>query len=133
MVVDDTRGIETPDNRFRPQGTRRVQLPPQITRGQDAVDHVRVHVFVVPGCIVARGVHHDRRMVLGGTHVEFRVPGVSVVLVGIGRPPLVLAEMGLGKGYEHPYVIRGSQDLRKPQVGARLAAIIVSVDEIDAK
>ena len=82
---------------------------------------------------MAHRVDHDRRMVLRDAHVELRVPGVAVVLVGVGRLPVVVAEVRLREGDEHPHVVRRPQDLREAQVRARLAAVVVRVDEVDAE
>ena len=99
----------------------------------DAVDHVRVHVLAVAGGVVAHRVHHDRRMVLGRADVELRMAGVAVVPVGVGGLPLVVTEVRLREGDEHPHVVRRPQDLREAQVRAGLAAVVVGVDEIDAE
>ena len=50
---------------------------PGVARVVDAVDHVRIHVFVVAGRVVAHGVEDDRRMVLGHAHVELGMPSGS--------------------------------------------------------
>ena len=133
VVVDDAARVEALHDRLGPQGELGVVRGPRVARVVDAVDHVRVHVLAVAGGVVAHGVEHDRRMVLRGAHVELGVAGVAVVLVGVGRLPVVVAEVRLGEGDEHPHVVRGPQDLREAQVGARLAAVVVRVDEVDAE
>ena len=72
-------------------------------------------------------------MVLRDADVELRVAGVAVGLVGVGRLPVVVAEMRLGERDEHAHVVGGPQDLREAQVRARLAAVVVRVDEVDAE
>ncbi len=71
-------------------------------------------------------------MVLGGAHVEFRMAGIAVIAVGVGGLPLVVTEMRLRERDEHPYVVRGPQNLGKAQVRARIAAVVVGVDKVDA-
>ena len=39
------------------------------------------------------------------------MPGIAVVAVGIGRLPVVMAEVRLGEGDEHAHIIGGPQDL----------------------
>ena len=66
-------------------------------------------------------------------HVSLGVPRVAVVLVRLGRLPVVMAEMRLREGHQHPHVIRRPQDFREAEVRARFAAIVVGVDEVDAE
>ena len=106
----------------------------QVSRGASAaVDQVRVHVLVVAGGVVAHRVEDDRRMVAGGADVERGVAGVAVGRVGVGRLPVVVAEVRLGERDEHAHVVRRPEDLREAQVGAGLAAVVVRVDEVDAE
>ena len=91
-----------------------------------------LHVFAVPGGVVAHGVKHDRRMVLGRADIEFRMARHSHCSGRHRGLPIVLAEMRLGERDEHAHVVRGAQNLRKTQVRARLTAIVVSVDAVDA-
>jgi hypothetical protein len=72
-------------------------------------------------------------MSLRHAHIESGVARVAVLAVGVGSFPVVMAEMRLGQGDEHPRVVRGPQDLLKAQVRARLAAVVVRVDEVDAE
>ena len=99
----------------------------------EAVDLVGVHVLVVAGRVVAHGVGHDRRMVLGRADVELGMPGVAVGPIGVGGLPVVMGEVRLRERHEHPHVVRRPQDLREAHVGTRLAAIVVRVDEVDAE
>ena len=84
-MIDDAARVQALHDGFRPQGQLGVVQRPVVARIIDAVDHVRVHVLAVAGGVVAHGVHHDRRMVLRGAHIELRVPGIAVVPVGVGR------------------------------------------------
>src|SRR3989304_187187 len=72
-------------------------------------------------------------MVLRGTDVEFRVAGIAVVLIGIGVLPIIVAKMRLGKGYEHPHVVRCPENLSKAPRRTRLTAVVVSIYEVDSK
>ena len=98
----------------------------------DAVDHVRVHVLVVPGGVVAHGVEDHARMAPRHADVEVRMLGVAVLLLSGGHLPVVLGEMRLGEGHQHPHVVGGPQNLLEAEVRARLAAVVVRVDEVDA-
>jgi hypothetical protein len=40
--------------------------------------------------------------------------------------------MGLREGDEHPHVVGRAEDLLETEVGPRLAAVVVGVDEVDA-
>src|SRR5262245_8351192 len=70
-------------------------------------------------------------MVLGPAYVELGVPPVAVGRIGILRLPLVVTEVRLGEGDEHPHIIRGPKDLGKTQVRPRLAAIVVGIYQVD--
>src|SRR5262249_26901440 len=95
--------------------------------------HVWIHIFAVAGRVVTHGVSHDRRMILRTPNVELGVTSVAVVRVGIGFLPVVLAEMWLRKGDEHPNVVGGPEDLGKAEVRTRLAPVVVCIHEIDAR
>ena len=133
MVVDDAARVQVPDDGLRAEGEFGVVQGPGIARVVDAVDQVGIHVLAVTGRVVAHGVEDDRGMVLGLADVELGMPQISVVAIGFGRLPLVVAEVRLGEGDEHADVVRGPEDLREAQMGTRLAAIVVSVDEVDAE
>ena len=64
--------------------------------------------------------------------VEPGVVGVAVLFRGGGHLPIVLGEMGLREGHQHPHVVRRAEDLLEAEVASRLAAIVMGVDEIDA-
>src|ERR1051326_4578697 len=72
-------------------------------------------------------------MIPRGPRVERRVPGVAVVLVGVGRFPIVMAEMRLGEAHEHTYVVGGLENLSETQMRAGFAAVVVRVNVIDPK
>ena len=108
-----------------------VAVGPLVPGIAQPVHHQGVHVLVVTGGIVAHGVAHHRRMAPRHAHVERRVARVAVGLVGVRRLPVVGAEVRLRQRHQHPRVIRRAQDLREAQVRARLAAVVVGVNEID--
>jgi hypothetical protein len=100
-------------------------------RWASRVDQVRVHVLGVARGIVAHGVEDHRRVAARDADVERGMPGVAVGLVRAGRFPIVVAEVRLGEGHQHPHVVGRPQDFGEAQVRAGLAAVVVRVDEID--
>src|ERR1017187_4061458 len=81
----ETAWVEPPDDLFRPHGARGVPQGPRGARVLYPVDHVRVHVFAVPGRVVAGRVAHHRRVILGHPDIELRVLRVAVARFGIRR------------------------------------------------
>src|SRR5438034_5570201 len=72
-------------------------------------------------------------MILGGADVELGVAGIAIVLVGFGCLPVVMTEMGLGKGDQHPGIVCSLQDFRKAQMCSRLATVVMGVNKIDSE
>ena len=126
-----TARVKPPDDGFRPQRAPGVAQGPRVARVLNAVDHVRIHVLAVAGRVVAGGIADHRRMVLGHAHVELRVPRIAVGLVRVRRGPVVVAEVRLGEGHQHSFVVGGPQHLLEADMRARFAAVVVRVDEVD--
>ena len=133
VVIDDAAGVQAFDDLFGPDRELHIPQRPRVTGVADAVDHVGIHVLGVAGGVVAHRIHHDRRVALGGPNEELRMAGISIVQIGVGGLPGVMAEMRLRERHEHSHVVRGPQDLGKTQMRARFAAVVVSVDEVDSK
>jgi len=102
VVIDDAARIELVNDGFRTLGAGSVARGPLVALGMQAVHHIGVHVLAVAGAIVAHGVKHDRRVIPGYVGVESGVLRVAVGLVGIGRGPFVMAEVGLRKERRTP-------------------------------
>ena len=58
---------------------------------------------------------------------------LAVGPIGVGRLPVVVAEMRLGERDQHASVIGGAQHFGVLEVRARLAAVVVGVNHIDAE
>jgi len=132
VVIHDAARVEPGHDRLGQEGPLDVVGGPLAARALDAVDHVRVHVLVVPGRVVAHRVEDDGGVAPRHAHIEPGVVRVAVLLRGVGHLPVILGEMGLGEGHEHPHVVGRTEDLLEAQVRPRLAAVIVGVDEVDA-
>src|SRR5262245_7175123 len=72
-------------------------------------------------------------MIFRNAHIKFGVARVAVRLVGIRRFPLILPEMRLRERDEHPFIVGRPENFGEAQMRARLAPVVVSVDEVDAK
>ena len=82
--------------------------------------------------IVIHRIHHHGGMILRRPHIKRRVARV------IGRSllrifPVIIIHMRHGKRDEHADIIRRPENFREPKVLARLAAVVMRVDEIDAE
>ena len=99
---------------------------------RQAVNPVGVHVLGVAGRVVAHRVQDHGRVIARRTDVEGGMFCVAVALVRVVGLPIVLPEMRLRERDQHAHVVSGFEDLRKAQVRAWLAAVVVRVDEVDA-
>jgi len=131
VVIDDATGIEPTHDGFGAQGLFGVAQGPGVARLAHAIDKVGVHVVMIPGGVVAHGVHHHRRMVVCGADIIGSVTGISIGGVGACARPVVVAEMRLRERDQHADIVRCPEDLLETQVGARLAAVVVGVDAVD--
>ncbi len=132
VVIDDAAGIESLHDGFGAQREFRIPRGPVVTRIMQSIDQVGVHVFLVARGVVAHRVQHDRWVVLRDAGVERGMARITVFLVGVGRLPIVMAEVRLRQRHQHACVVRGPEDLRKAQMRSRFAVVVVGVNEIDA-
>src|SRR5579862_8271236 len=65
--------------------------------------------------------------------VKRGMAGVAVVRVGIGSFPIVIAEMELREGNEHPGIVGRAQYFLEGKVRPRIAVVVVRINKIDAE
>src|SRR5215213_9220792 len=70
-------------------------------------------------------------MVLCDTHIKLGVTRIAVGLIGVGRFPLVMAEVRLRERDKHSDVVSSSQNFLEAKMCARFTAVVVSIDKID--
>ena len=85
-----------------------------------AIEQIRIHVFVITGCVVAHAVGDHSGMILGNANEEFRVPRISICPVGAFSFPVVMAEVWLRERDEHPDIVGRPQDLRKADIESQV-------------
>ena len=131
VVVDDAAWVEPVNDRLGAQSQPGVVRRPGVARVVRAVDQVGVHVLVVPRGVVAHRVEHDRGVVLRHAHVKRRVTGVPVIRFGVGRLPVVLGEVRLGKRHQHADVVGSAEDFLEAHMRARRAVVVVHIHAVD--
>ena len=132
VVINNPVRIEVFHNRLGAQRKFGVPARPLIARVVKSINHVRIHVLLVPGRVVAHRVGDNGRMILRHADIELRVTRVTVGLVGVRGFPIVMAEVRLRQCDEHSNIVRGAQDFLEAEMRTRLAAIIVRIDEVDS-